>query len=696
MEQQPIIKPLTPKQQEARNVMMQEMAEAALQANAEMHSQLGPARGSFIGNGMPAGIYSDGGLQDTNQITAIKHMKEADKAYREIGIVRNVVDIMTDFASEGLIVRHPVPAQERFFNAWLKKTDMCNVTKQLLMGLYKWGNIGLFRFWGKVKPKTKREMMAKAKELLAQGKTQEAVKAFFADDNTFKASLIPIRYACLPPFRIRIEGSVLFQDRTYYYQMSTMDMEKTKNPAKLSLHEQELLGRISPDLLSQMQANGYIKLPKDNFCMFHYKKDCSRLWADPLILPIMDDLRYKKVLRRLDISVAESIINPITIFKLGKTVEGFAPNKEMFQNLTTLLRTPVAVKTLVWSDLIEVEQHFVDAKEIFAKEKYTEVNNDILAGLGISSVLINGGENTGGSQSAAFLSVRTLLERLEDGRSEIIKFLQAELDYITKAMGFSVAPTIFWDQMNLRDEAAEKRILLELLDRKVISSETALMQLGFNREIEYSRKIREGKQVDKTGVVNSVGPFEDAVRIQHDKDPAQRSVDVQRENNAERNQIMKTSRTGPTAGPGRPAGRGDPSSRRQQVKRDTKPQGMGSQDPILIENAQNLRESVENWYKDLYLKSIDKQNLRQLSMAERDVYDKSVFILFSNMPDYEFNATTIENVALDVIHNGLRMNTQMKEVKNVLLTEFRAERGRKPNMGETREIEARAFVICKS
>jgi len=74
----------------------------------------------FTGSGFDRGIFAPsaitphGGFQDHNHAQQIKNMREADKAYREVGIVRNVIDIMTDFASEGLRIDHPIAAQERF------------------------------------------------------------------------------------------------------------------------------------------------------------------------------------------------------------------------------------------------------------------------------------------------------------------------------------------------------------------------------------------------------------------------------------------------------------------------------------------------------------------------------------------------------------------------------------------------------
>ena len=682
----------------------QELSQAIAKANEEI---MAAGANGFTGSGFDRGIFAPstttphGGFQDHNHSLQIKNMREADKAYREVGIVRNVIDIMTDFASEGLTIDHSVESQERFYKSWAKKVDISELTRQILQGMYKWGNVGVFKFWGKIRPKTKKEMMAKARELFSEGKDKEATKAFFRDNTKFSKARIPVRYSCIPPFRVRIFGTILFNDRKHFYNISSLDRMKLENPeANASDLEKKLIDNMPPEIRKRLMLDGFIELPEENFRMFHYKRDCSRLWADPLILPIMDDLRYKKLLRRLDMSVAESIINPITVFKLGKTVEGFAPTKEMFQNLATLLKTPVQTKTLVWSDLIEVEQHHVDAKEVLTMEKYQEVNDAILAGLGISSVLVNGGSMSGGNASGgfagAFLSVRTLLERLEDARAVILKFLQNEVSIIRKAMGWKTDPIISWSQMSLKDEAAEKRIVMDLLDRKVISSESALNFLGFNKEVEMRRKIREDKLSDKTGVVHSVGPYEEAVRVQGDNDPARLNIDNQKEQmkmqeKISREQMKNQQQNGPSRGPGRTPDRGDESSRKQTKQREARVTATD------IDKALKNRDSVEQWFKPRFLESVNKDNLRQLTAEEKSAFNACVLAIYSQTPNVEsITDELINTYACKILEQGGFSNKSYLDIRSKLITEFEEKSKMPAKTNDIKIIDAHSYLLYKN
>ena len=52
--------------------------------------------------------------------TAIKMCMDA---YDKVGIIRNVIDLMGDFGSQGINLVHENKSAERFFNQWFKKVN---------------------------------------------------------------------------------------------------------------------------------------------------------------------------------------------------------------------------------------------------------------------------------------------------------------------------------------------------------------------------------------------------------------------------------------------------------------------------------------------------------------------------------------------------------------------------------------------
>jgi hypothetical protein len=70
-----------------------------------------------------------------------KQQKEAIKmcmaAYDRVGIIRNVIDLMADFAGQGINIVHPNKRIEKFFRAWFQKVNGRERTERFLNTLYR-------------------------------------------------------------------------------------------------------------------------------------------------------------------------------------------------------------------------------------------------------------------------------------------------------------------------------------------------------------------------------------------------------------------------------------------------------------------------------------------------------------------------------------------------------------------------------
>ena len=66
-----------------------------------------------------------------------KRQKEAIRmcmqAYDKVGIIRNVIDLMADFAGQGINIVHPNKRIEKFFRAWFNKVTASKDQKGFLI-----------------------------------------------------------------------------------------------------------------------------------------------------------------------------------------------------------------------------------------------------------------------------------------------------------------------------------------------------------------------------------------------------------------------------------------------------------------------------------------------------------------------------------------------------------------------------------
>ena len=62
-------------------------------------------------------------------------------AYDKIGIIRNVIDLMGDFATQGITLVHPNKRIERFYRRWFEKVSGGERSERFLNILYRCGNV---------------------------------------------------------------------------------------------------------------------------------------------------------------------------------------------------------------------------------------------------------------------------------------------------------------------------------------------------------------------------------------------------------------------------------------------------------------------------------------------------------------------------------------------------------------------------
>ena len=62
-------------------------------------------------------------------------------AYDKVGIIRNVIDLMGDFSSQGIAIVHPNKRIENFYRRWFKKVGCIERSERFLNTLYRCGNV---------------------------------------------------------------------------------------------------------------------------------------------------------------------------------------------------------------------------------------------------------------------------------------------------------------------------------------------------------------------------------------------------------------------------------------------------------------------------------------------------------------------------------------------------------------------------
>ena len=74
-----------------------------------------------------------------------KIIKMCMDAYDKVGIVRNVIDLMGDFGSQGINIVHEDKSVEKFFQQWFKKCEGKERSERFLNNLYRTGQVFCYK-----------------------------------------------------------------------------------------------------------------------------------------------------------------------------------------------------------------------------------------------------------------------------------------------------------------------------------------------------------------------------------------------------------------------------------------------------------------------------------------------------------------------------------------------------------------------
>ena len=341
----------------------------------------------------------------------------ANTAYRRVGLIRNIIDLMGDFACQGIRLSHPNKKIERFYQNWFARVSGKERSERFLNNLYRTGNLVIRRQTAKISRKNE--------DNLYKGSASPEIDIEFLKP---KKREIPWKYIFLDPATITIVGNELsnFVGQKNYAILLPPGLRRTINSPKDEI-EKRIVAQLPPELIQAAKANKPYPLPPDNTIVFHYKKDDWQVWADPMIYAILDDVILLEKLKLADTAALDGAISNIRIFKLGNLEHRIAPTPAAAAKLADILENNVGGGTtdLVWGPDIELLESKTSVHQFLGQGKYEPTLNAIYAGLGIPPSL-TGLSGVGGGLTNNFISLKTLIERLEYGRNMLLSWKKLE------------------------------------------------------------------------------------------------------------------------------------------------------------------------------------------------------------------------------------------------------------------------------
>lgn len=637
-----------------------------------------------------------------------KKIEMALRAYENIGIIRNVIDLMADFACAGVRLVHQNQAEEKFYNAWWEQVNGDYISERFLNYLYRMANVVVNKTYAKIPVST------------AQ-KWKSTYGGNF-DGPSIEKRRIPYKYNFINPLSVEVVGgefSTFVGVQRYALKIGSVvksAYDRMKAEYK-NLNIKEYVDVLPEDIRDAIQKGGnLIPLDPDNVSVYYYKKDDWRIWAVPMIQSIYHDIIELEKLKLADISALDGAISNIRLWRVGIIGDtpqtSIIPTKAMLNKLRNVIASNVGggVMDLVMGPEVDFKESSTQVHNFLGPDKYKPTIAAIYEGLGVPYSGDSGFSNN-------FIMMQTLVERLEYGRRILKDFWNKEIRIVQKAMGFTKPAEVVFDMINLGDDASYKKLLVDLADRDIISYETLLTNLRMFTKAEKSKIKKEYKERRKFTMPDKASPFHNP-QTDHDLAkiilqgggvaPSELGIELQPKKDGEQSlneqrtdmQIKVAEKTakfkpvGGDVGNYKPIGKsGRPDQAKDSFKRKKRQEKPKAKADFI--NRFVWANAAQKEISAITLPAIvegafGKKNLRQLTDEEFDTYEVLNYSVLCNLQP--FSKIDLESV-YTLLGNNPKIPDEILSSAKYLKSIFKTKNDREPTIDEMRQIQSSAFAL---
>lgn len=375
------------------------------------------------------------------------------KAYANVAIVRNTIDIATEFANTDVYLEGGTERSREFFSKWFKKIKLWKMKDQYFREYYRSGNIFYYRIDGKFN--------AEDFKLLSG-----------LSENGIVNNRVPLRYILINPYDIVAKISSSFAEAVYEKILSEYELERLKNPKDDS--DVELLKGFPPEVQEQIKSKEYfrdglkMKLDPQYLLYSFYKKQDYEPFAIPFAYPVLEDVNAKIELKHIDQAISRTVENVILLITMGAEPDKGGINPANMTAMQNLFMSESVGRVLVSDYTTKADFVIPDLKKVVGEEKYKILNQDIKEGL--MNVLL--GEEKYNGQNA---KISFFMERLKEARNSFLNdILQPEIIRISKDLGFRSYPTAKFTEIDLKDETQYMRTISRLMELSILTPEQGI------------------------------------------------------------------------------------------------------------------------------------------------------------------------------------------------------------------------------
>lgn len=399
------------------------------------------------------------------------------KAYYNFAVVRNIIDLMTEFSVGDIYFRGGGKSGQDFFSAFCNKINMWNFQDQFYREYYRSGNVIIFRHDAEIQP-------ADVKKITQVfGEAGQVV----VEKNT-----IPARYTILNPADIKMIGTSNFSDGLYFKMLSDFELERIRNP---QTEEDVAVFNSLPEEAQKEIKKGsraiIIPLDVNKTAFVFYKKQAYEPFAVPMAYPVLEDISAKAEMKKIDLAIARTMQQIILVVTAGAEPDKGGINKNNLEALKALFANQSIGRVLVADYTTKAEFKSPAVSELLSPAKYEILDRDI--NIGLNNIFTSNEKFANQAQR-----VEIFVARLVHARKAFLNdFLLPEIKRISKSLGFKNFPTPYYEDVELKDNTNFAKIYARLMELGVLTPEEGFEAIQRNTLPDPSTLVESQEEFKK-------------------------------------------------------------------------------------------------------------------------------------------------------------------------------------------------------
>ena len=364
------------------------------------------------------------------------------KAYWNVAIFRNTIDIQTEFANSKLHFRGKNKISVKFYEEWYKKINGWSLSERFFREWFRSGNVFIYKFLYNVT----------TPEINKMSRAQAQKK-------------IPLRYTILNPADMRAEGSATFVNFNYYKLLNSYELARLRTPK--TEDEKRFMDSLPVNIREQIKRGELPEIPIDTeylTAIFCGKQDYEAL-SVPMYYPVLFDIDLKLEFKKMEKVIARTADYMILLITAGDKDRDPNTNSRILAALQDLFEMESVGRVLVSDYSTKAEFILPDLNKILGPDKYQVVNQDIANGL----MNIFWGDD---KYANSMVKIKVFLERLNSARQAFLNnFLIPEMEMIANELGFTEIPEPVFDQVDLKEEIEYMKVYTRLAEIGMLTPE---------------------------------------------------------------------------------------------------------------------------------------------------------------------------------------------------------------------------------